>query len=752
MAVTGSATANGNVNGSGKLEEPDHSSSNWYFARDEIERRSPSRLDGIDLKKETYFRKSYCTFLQDLGMCLKVPQVTIATAIVFSHRFYLRQSHLKNDRFIIATICMFLAGKVEETPRPLRDVILMSYDIRHKKDPTAVARIKQKETFEEQKELVLVGERLVLTTLGFDLNIAHPYKPLVAAIKKLKVAQNALAQVAWNFVNDGLRTSLCLQFKPHHIAAGAIFLAAKFLKVKLPQDGDKVWWQEFEVTPRQLEEVSNQMLELYEQNKTLGPAPVPSGCRFSDTGLGTVTVNRVKGSDSVPSANGHHVVHHLSNAAGIDKTDKLGHTVKIDDVDTSTRRDELHQDSAITSAQMKQETGRSGPEAEAVRDNGSKAFAQDMSIEDTRTVKSVSNAQVKQEVKVEMLEQVTIGDGQMEEQVREKKLSTDFRVKTEAGTILRKTKVKTEMEDRKFTDVDGGFAREVTEAKSSLEEMDVEDVADSKSGVEVNMEVVKVKVEKEDEESKKLRASNIEDINTDRLKAWVEKRQKSKGEGLESKPATAKIELTDEEELLERELESGAEPAAAEAERVKQERRDFKSKSGQRVDHAMISSKKEGAEDVEAVPKRRRFGEEDGANDRKWTKSSERADRAEGLDGEPDRNRVGLSDRTEVGELPSSSHAYDQTRSPRQPDRRPVASGPYEKGSSPSSLNRHRDVHGRRDGYRDNRVGYGARERDYHQRDSHHRTDGERDRHHLKERDYQDRERKRGRVHELHGS
>lgn len=59
------------------------------------------------------------------------------------------------------------------------------------------------EVIEEQKELVLAGERLVLTTLGFDLNIHHPYKPLVAAIKKFKVAQNTLAQVAWNFVNDG---------------------------------------------------------------------------------------------------------------------------------------------------------------------------------------------------------------------------------------------------------------------------------------------------------------------------------------------------------------------------------------------------------------------------------------------------------------------------------------------------------------------------------------------------------------------
>lgn len=246
-----------------KSEEAGH----WYLSRKEIEDNSPSKHDGIDLKKEAYLRKSYCSFLQELGMKLKVPQVTIATAIIFCHRFFLHQSHAKNDRRTIATACMFLAGKVEETPRPLKDVIFVSYEIINKKDPVAVQKIKQKEVYEQQKELILTGERVVLATLGFDFNVNHPYKPLVEAIKKFKVAQNALAQVAWNFVNDGLRTSLCLQFKPHHVAAGAIFLAAKFLKVKLPSDGERVWWQEFDVTPRQLEEVSNQMLELYEQNR-----------------------------------------------------------------------------------------------------------------------------------------------------------------------------------------------------------------------------------------------------------------------------------------------------------------------------------------------------------------------------------------------------------------------------------------------------------------------------------------------------
>jgi hypothetical protein len=40
------------------------------------------------------------------------------------------------------------------------------------------------DVYEVEKEKVLLGKRLVLTQLNFDINIHHPYKPLIITIRK----------------------------------------------------------------------------------------------------------------------------------------------------------------------------------------------------------------------------------------------------------------------------------------------------------------------------------------------------------------------------------------------------------------------------------------------------------------------------------------------------------------------------------------------------------------------------------------
>ncbi|WVZ70887.1 hypothetical protein U9M48_019516 [Paspalum notatum var. saurae] len=75
---------------------------------DEIERRSPSRKDGIGSFLEARLRASYCAYLRCLGIRLGLPQTTIATAVVFCHRFFFHRSHACHDRFVS---CLYLFNK-----------------------------------------------------------------------------------------------------------------------------------------------------------------------------------------------------------------------------------------------------------------------------------------------------------------------------------------------------------------------------------------------------------------------------------------------------------------------------------------------------------------------------------------------------------------------------------------------------------------------------------------------------------------
>jgi len=57
-------------------------SSRWYFTKEELA-NSPSVKDQMDPQLETNYRRATCAFLQEAGMKLKLPQLSIATAIVF---------------------------------------------------------------------------------------------------------------------------------------------------------------------------------------------------------------------------------------------------------------------------------------------------------------------------------------------------------------------------------------------------------------------------------------------------------------------------------------------------------------------------------------------------------------------------------------------------------------------------------------------------------------------------------------------
>ncbi|XP_048602256.1 cyclin-T1-2 isoform X1 [Brassica napus] len=309
----------------------------WYFSREEIDNNSPSRRDGIDLTEETRLRKAYCSFLKDLGRRFKLHQATVATAMVFCHRFFLCQSHAKNDKSvslvgpcrdqallifglnksafdnvvssdafclltlslqIIAAVCMFLSAKVESTPVDLKTLIITSEEILHKK---VIAAEQRQGVYEHYKGLVSNGEKLVLSTLNFDLSVDLPFDILIQAMKKfilVEATQGKFPSAAWKFVQDSFWTTLCLQYQPRHIAAGAFFLAAMHIKMDVKSHGES-WCQHFDITLHQLNDIRGQMGELYHGKKR---TPTSTGSIGETSNTGDVVQQQPVPTDNCPSS------------------------------------------------------------------------------------------------------------------------------------------------------------------------------------------------------------------------------------------------------------------------------------------------------------------------------------------------------------------------------------------------------------------------------------------------------------------
>jgi cyclin T len=190
---------------------------------------------------------------------------------------------------------ILLAAKTEESPKKLVVVIEESYKVKLRGmqagrisqaattassqspssssaalSPQTMTNISEKfdpksEQFVKLKERILLLERVILHTIGFELSVDHPYKFLVDMCKKLTQTRqvefirssdnapaggnptqvyagmlNSLVQYSMNFANDSMQTSLCLQFVPQKIAAACVYLACHCCRVK-PVDPKASW-------------------------------------------------------------------------------------------------------------------------------------------------------------------------------------------------------------------------------------------------------------------------------------------------------------------------------------------------------------------------------------------------------------------------------------------------------------------------------------------------------------------------------
>jgi hypothetical protein len=234
---------------------------------------TPSELDGMSESEEKRIRLFSCSFIQEAGIHLKLPQATILTALAIFNRFYWKQSLLKFEPFHITAASLFLGCKVEETLRRIRDIASVFYHLYMKKELDIRQKSGAKQeihildvttrTYIRLKNQIIIMEMIILKELGFSLYdlTNHPHKYLLYFIKNIKGTRDFL-QRAWNYLNDAYRTSLVVNYPPNVLACSSIFLASRIYNFPLPS-GFK-WWEVYETSIEQIQEVCAEILNLYE--------------------------------------------------------------------------------------------------------------------------------------------------------------------------------------------------------------------------------------------------------------------------------------------------------------------------------------------------------------------------------------------------------------------------------------------------------------------------------------------------------
>lgn len=247
-----------------------------FYLTDEQLQNSPSRKDGIDEATETMLRIYGCDLIQESGILLKLPQAVMATGQVLFHRFYCKKSFARFNVKKVAASCVWLASKLEESPRKSRHVIIVFHRMECRREDLPIDFLDlNSRKFSELKIELSKTERHILKEMGFVCHVEHPHKFISNYLVTLETPPE-LRQEAWNLANDSLRTTLCVRFKSEVVACGVVYAAARRFQVPLPENPP--WWKAFDAEKSGIDEVCRVLAHLY----SLPKAQYISVCKDGD--------------------------------------------------------------------------------------------------------------------------------------------------------------------------------------------------------------------------------------------------------------------------------------------------------------------------------------------------------------------------------------------------------------------------------------------------------------------------------------
>jgi hypothetical protein len=239
---------------------------------------SPNLL--IDYRKGNNDLYLGARFVFECGIKLELQPTTIATAAVLYHRFFSKTSARTYDVCTIGATSVFLACKVENEKRRMRDII----NVVQQSIERDAELLDMDEKYFTYKNGIVQTELFMMRILEFQVNYVHPHRYLVHYLRELQhwmgyenVCNNTIFRTAWSFLQDFHHDPSVINYKPQELAIAAIQLSLHCFGATVPGDKPKskkswktVFYSDFDEDTHL--DIMSKMLDAYDKEMEFIPA------------------------------------------------------------------------------------------------------------------------------------------------------------------------------------------------------------------------------------------------------------------------------------------------------------------------------------------------------------------------------------------------------------------------------------------------------------------------------------------------